>query len=205
MDPYEYIKNEIILGDLKQGTIFNEKEMANKLSTSRTPIREAVLKLKDEGYLIIIPRKGTIVSSISYKDIEYIYEYRLLLEPNIILELNNKVDETFINHWYNHFTNKLKQDYNFNNYSEDDDKLFHHDIVTLLKNPLLISQIDNIMDKCLRIRIQSNVESKERYFSSLEEHLELVNLLKANDLKKASNKMKEHLKNTLKGFSFIRN
>ncbi len=59
------------------------------------------------------------------------------------------------------------------------------------------------MDKCLRIRILSNMESNERYLSSIQEHLEILWSLKEGNKDKCAELMKNHLSKTIHGFAFI--
>ena len=66
---YNYIKNKIISGVYPPNQKIEESEISNELNFSRTPIREAINTLKDEGWITIIPRKGIFVSEISLKDI----------------------------------------------------------------------------------------------------------------------------------------
>ncbi len=206
MTPYENLKEDIILGRLKPGSLFNEKEYALKLNISRTPVREAVLKLADEGYIQIIPRKGTLISSISFEDIKSIYEYRLILEPNIINLLKDKsINDDFVNKWIKIFESK-KNESNINienSINQDEDKLFHLGLAEFTNNSYIVNQVNQVMDKCLRIRILSNIESKNRYLNSLDEHLNILYSLKNKDYRKASEYMKKHLKNTISGFSFL--
>ncbi len=201
MNPYEIIKQDIILGNLKPNTIFNEKEYALKLNTSRTPIREAILKLKEEGYINIIPRKGTLISSISYQDIKELYEYRILIEPNIYSLFKEEPSIEWINKWITHFSSSLD---NTNlNLNADDDELFHVELASFTKNDYLINQEKLLLEKSLRIRLLSNIKSKKRYIEANNEHLQILEALKAKDYKKASQVSKKHLQNTLKGFAFL--
>ena len=203
MTPYQMIKEEIILGKLKPGSIFNEKEYAEKLSISRTPVREAVLKLSDEGYIHILPRKGTIISEISLKEIRSLYEYRLLIEPNIFGFIKNEIPSSWIDDWIEHFKNRLENKNDCKNILEDDDKDFHVSLVSFTDNDYIIDEESKIMDKCLRIRILSNMENNERYVSAIMEHLQILDALKNNDMTMCSKLMKEHLIKTINGFSFI--
>lgn len=199
MNVYQKLKEDIIKGKFKPGSVFNEKEYAIELNVSRTPVREAVLKLSNEGYINILPRKGTIISSISFDDIKAIYEYRMILEPNAILLLKDKkIDENWIQGWIDKFLSC-----NDSENLEDDDKRFHLELAKFTNNEYIYNQIDLIMDKCLRIRILSNIESNNRYQESLKEHIDILELLKQKEYLKASEMMKVHLKNTISGFSFI--
>ena len=201
MTPYDIIKKDIILGNLKPNTIFNEKEYADKLNTSRTPIREAVLKLASEGYINIIPRKGTLISSISYQDIKELYEYRLLIEPNIYSLYKQEPPIEWINKWKEHFSKDI--DSSNLNLDADDDELFHVELASFTNNEYLINQEKLLLEKSLRIRLLSNIKSKKRYIEAKDEHLQILEALKNNDYKKASLVSKKHLQNTLKGFAFL--
>ncbi len=200
MDVYQKLKEDIIKGKYEPGSVFVEKDYASELNVSRTPVREAVLRLANEGYINIIPRKGTLISSISFEDIKSIYEYRMILEPESILLLKDKkIDTSWIDGWIDKFSSKNEN----NSLSEDDDKKFHVELAKLTGNKYIYSQIDSIMDKCSRIRILSNFESSVRYKESMNEHIEILKCLKNKDVSKASEMMKVHLINTIAGFSFI--
>ena len=200
MNPYETIKEEILLGKLKPGSLFNEKEYAERLGTSRTPIREAVLKLAGEGYINILPRKGTIISSISYSDILSLYEYRSILEPNLFCLFKEEPSQDWIDKWKTKFS-KPHPEATLSN--EDEDMAFHVELASFTHNEYLVQQEKMVMEKCLRVRVLSNMHSKKRYEESLAEHISILEALEAKDYKAASTMLKKHLKNTLKGISFV--
>lgn len=69
---YEFIVNEIRFGSLPLGQKINEAVLMERLSTSRTPLREALIQLASDGILENIPRKGFYVRNISRKtSLEY--------------------------------------------------------------------------------------------------------------------------------------
>jgi DNA-binding GntR family transcriptional regulator len=74
---YKTIKDEIINWVLEPGTKISEKEVADKLEVSRTPVREAFLKLAQEELIGIYPQSGTIVSKI---DLGHVEEARFIRE-----------------------------------------------------------------------------------------------------------------------------
>ena len=57
-----------------------EIRLAEELGVSRTPIREAIRKLEQEGFVVMVPRRGTYVADISLKDISQVFEIRGALE-----------------------------------------------------------------------------------------------------------------------------
>lgn len=78
---YDWMKEEIESGRVKMGEPLPEMALAKKIGVSRTPIREAMRVLEQEGYVKIVPNRGAFVSEISVDDIREIYEIRKLLEP----------------------------------------------------------------------------------------------------------------------------
>lgn len=107
---YSLLKEEIIQLNLKPGLNISENEISEKFEVSRTPVREAFLRLSQEGLLSIYPQKGTFVSLI---DLSLVEEARFLREhmeravvklacaefppeQSIALEMNLKLQEMYI-------------------------------------------------------------------------------------------------------------
>jgi DNA-binding GntR family transcriptional regulator len=74
------LREQIIRGELKPGQRIVEREIAQKIGVSRTPVREAVRRLESEGLLAITPNKGAIVTSLDLDDMKEIYLMRSVLE-----------------------------------------------------------------------------------------------------------------------------
>ena len=206
MSPYDYIKKEIILAHLEAGSVFDEQEVAKQLNVSRTPVREAVLRLASEGYLTIIPRKGTLVSNISLRDIKEVYEFRIILECASINEIKH-IDKSKLEYWKDYFNKAILKVQNLNEYStdelenEDSDKLFHEVIISFLDNKLVSKEITLLMDKSARIRYTSNINNINRYIESLKEHIAIIEALIRDDKSSAQKLMKEHLLSSLRGYN----
>jgi DNA-binding GntR family transcriptional regulator len=81
--PYDILLERILLGDYRPGTSLVEQEIAREFGTSRTPVREALLRLKLEGLVKIIPRGGIFVSEASVRLIREVTEVRLVLEEHL--------------------------------------------------------------------------------------------------------------------------
>jgi DNA-binding GntR family transcriptional regulator len=71
---YEYLYVKINSGVLKPKDKINENQLCKDLNVSRTPIREALIQLEDEGYITRVPRRGFIVREISPEKIKDIYD-----------------------------------------------------------------------------------------------------------------------------------
>lgn len=89
---YDRIKNMIVAGELQTGDVTSVNELTEKLDMGRSPIRDAILRLNDEGLVQVVPRKGIFVSGIRSKDIKDLFQLRLAVElfavERIIEEFN---------------------------------------------------------------------------------------------------------------------
>jgi DNA-binding GntR family transcriptional regulator len=77
---YLRLREEIIGVELAPGTVLREDELTQRVGVGRTPIREAVQRLHRDGFVTVIPRRGTLVSEINITDLAAIYEVRARLE-----------------------------------------------------------------------------------------------------------------------------
>lgn len=76
----ESLREAIRKGVLRPGERIMEIKLAEELGVSRTPVREAIRKLELEGYVVMMPRRGTYVADMSIRDINEIFEIRTALE-----------------------------------------------------------------------------------------------------------------------------
>lgn len=74
------IRERVVSGDLVAGKRVAQDVLAAELNVSRTPVREAILRLQEEGFLEVIPYKGTVVREISPNLVEEVYSLRIPLE-----------------------------------------------------------------------------------------------------------------------------
>ncbi|UJL45561.1 GntR family transcriptional regulator [Virgibacillus sp. NKC19-16] len=77
---YERIKADIMSGEYKPGQHLLEKELSEQLEVSRTPIRDALVRLQEEGLLVSKPHRGVFVRELTEKDIQDYYQTRAVLE-----------------------------------------------------------------------------------------------------------------------------
>lgn len=78
---YLQVKDDILTCELAPGEFVTEAQLADRYGVSKTPIREALNLLSREGFILAVPRRGTLVRPIELKDIQQTYLLRELLEP----------------------------------------------------------------------------------------------------------------------------
>jgi DNA-binding GntR family transcriptional regulator len=76
----ERLRGAILSGELNAGTKLVETELAERFGTSRGPVREAIRELAREGLVAELPRRGTVVSTLSARDLTEVYAVREALE-----------------------------------------------------------------------------------------------------------------------------
>lgn len=92
---YNLIKERIFHLELEPGTKISEKEIADELQVSRTPVREAFMKLAEEELLDIIPQSGTIVSKINLEHVEEGRFMREKIEKEIVTLACSSFDDEY--------------------------------------------------------------------------------------------------------------
>lgn len=88
---YEGIRKTIINGSIPVGERIKEKELAERMNISRTPIREALQRLEKEELVQYIPKFGMIVKKISLKDAKEIYQIRKALDGVATISAMNRM------------------------------------------------------------------------------------------------------------------
>lgn len=92
---YEVIRRAIVGMSMPPGSVINEKAVCEQLGISRTPLREAILKLSDEHLVVIVPNSGTYVSRI---DLQTVFDGQLIrdaLEMKVVKLAAVKMNSTF--------------------------------------------------------------------------------------------------------------
>jgi len=78
------LRDQIIRGEISEGTQLRQDAIATQYRVSRIPVREALRQLDAEGLITIVPNRGAVVPALSPDDIEELFSIRALLEPEIL-------------------------------------------------------------------------------------------------------------------------
>ncbi len=81
---YDYVRGQIINLGFKPGEFINDAQIAEKLSISRTPVREAFQRLEKEGLLVNEARKGWRVYMLDLEDIDEIFDLKIAIEGMLV-------------------------------------------------------------------------------------------------------------------------
>jgi DNA-binding GntR family transcriptional regulator len=84
---YRQLKTDIFEFRLLPGARFSENEVAARARVSRTPVREALLRLQREGFLDVLPKSGWMVRPLDFDRFEHLYDARIVLELDAVRKL----------------------------------------------------------------------------------------------------------------------
>ncbi len=190
---FQTLRRAILKGELEPGERLMEVALANKMGVSRTPIREAIRKLELEGLVIMIPRKGAEVASITEKDLTDVLEVRSSLEKLAIeLAAERIADEDIerLKAACKDFEEALGDpDVTV---GAEKDVAFHDVIYEATHNARLIQILNNLREQMYRYRLEY-LKDPASHPQLVREHQELVEALSARNKEAASAVMQNHI------------
>lgn len=177
---YEYIKKKIINWEIPPLTNLSEEQFQKELGFSRTPIREAILRLGKEGFVYVFPRRAMIVSEVTKDLIEEIYEARLLNEPHITVKASQNISKEWLEDMKKRLTNPPEglNESELRTYYMELDWELHISILEKCENRFLISEMKMVHDHNQRIRLKV---SKPGMDNSVDEHIAILDAMKSGD------------------------
>ncbi len=195
---YDVTKHRILRGSYEGGSLISEGEIADSLHISRTPVREAFLRLQSEGLLKLYPKKGAMVVPVSNHEIEMVFETRLVLERFAIEKamrngqgprVADQIDSIIAKQ---HGAVEAGKTAAF----ADLDREIHHQIMAAAGNEILAELYDSLRDRQIRMGKLALYLSPARAEHIMAEHQELAQLFREESLEKLLTKMAEHIQGT---------
>jgi len=178
---FEIIRNYVIRPDVPPGTRLYEEELAKEIGVSRTPVKIALNKLEHQGLIKINYNKGAFKVHLSLKEVIEIIKIRETLEC-LSLEMINDFDPKLIEDLYGSIPhiNSFKGPGDVSKYPEFDQQ-FHEKMIQMGKSQWLYTLIKN-QDSVFHMLRFIALQDIERIKCSIEEHMNIYNALKANDI-----------------------
>ncbi|ABR47499.1 transcriptional regulator, GntR family [Alkaliphilus metalliredigens QYMF] len=186
------LKYNIIMLELKPGSIVSENELATEIGVSRTPVREALIELSKTQIVEIYPQKGSVVSKIRHNLIEEARFLRLVLENAVVELACDYASESDLEILKESI--KLQEFYT-ENYSPDklleEDNKFHKYIFEICNKVQTYSLMDSMTAHFDRVRNMSLHTVKD--IKIVEDHKKIVSAIENKDKEKAKAFMTKHL------------
>jgi len=192
---YQWLREHIGATPRTKGGFITEAEVAAASGTSRTPVREALLRLEAEGFLEIVPKKGAYIPPISDAEVEAVMQARLIVEDWCVRQALDLGDELALELARNIEVQEelLRDPVAF----IDCDRQFHRAIVHAAGNPFLADFYESLRERQIRMGLFAVVSAEDRARTVLAEHNAILQALRDGDVEVAAEAVAMHLTNTL--------
>ena len=181
-DAYARLKAEILSNTMPPGYQAPEPEIAARLGMSRTPVREALIRLQADGLVELVPRRGARVLPVRASDMAEIYEVLTVLEPHAAAELArrapNEAELDPLERATSDMEAALARD-DLDDWAASDDR-FHRVLLELHGNRRLSAIAAALCDQAHRARMIT-LRMRDKPIRSTAEHREILDCLRQGD------------------------
>lgn len=203
-EAYNIVKDQIVTLKILPGQLLMVQQLSKEYGISRTPVREALVRLKEEGLVTAADGRKFQVSYITWKLIKDIYRARQTVEVSSVAnaaahycdELGNGLTEV---------SERMKKSYEQGQYSDyfEADNGFHELLLEYLDNEVISNWMGKISDQQQRIRYATMGISTSMQIS-FNEHMAMIKAIREGDVEAAKKGMEEHLERALRDILKLR-
>lgn len=189
------IKDLITDQILEPGEIYNETLIANELGISKTPVREALLELSSRGFISVIPRKGFKVNSITERDIVALYDFRILLESEIVSKLAENISDKDLKKLERcHADMILVVKNDDRKHYQAIDRVFHSTLAHIYDNLYITQALEKVWHLIDWMGATGLTQVSRQ--STIEEHKRILVAIREHDYEAAKLAIIDHINNT---------
>lgn len=202
-EAYERLNKLIVTGKLEPMTKIKINDLSEELGISRTPLREALLRLENDGLIISKANRWTMVAPINIDEALNIYPIIAALESLALRQGFDKITDEDITE-----LSQINERINQINPNDDllekinTDNLFHKKIIDISQNIEIYPIIENLKNKVQRMELFYYTEI-QGYSKTYDAHKIIIENLKKRDLEKSIEALKKNWKDTLEIFEKI--
>ena len=193
---YEALKDAILKMDIyttPEPVMLDERALSERLGVSRTPIREAIAMLEQDGFVKIVPRRGIMVVRKTKTEIVDMIRAWAALESmaaRLIAAVARKRDIMALRDFFKDFGDDRRPQDHIEEYSRAN-IAFHQALISLSESPTLVKMTNDILLHVRGYR-QLTIGRADRIAASLPEHLAIIEALEARDAEAAERRSRDH-------------
>src|SRR5215468_3954812 len=188
------LRDQIIRGEIVEGTQLRQDAIATQYRVSRIPVREALRQLDAEGLITIVPNRGAVVPALSPDDIEELFSIRALLEPEILkrsIPHLTEGDFSEAERVLRTFVSELRRDDHVSAWGRLNWQ-FHSKLYSRANQPrslAIIRNVNNSGERYTRLQLYLTHGMKR----ANEEHHTILELSRQRDVQAACKLLREHI------------
>lgn len=197
MQAYEYMKEKILNNEFTPGEIYSETKIAAEIGISRTPFRDAVQRLVQEGYIDIIPSKGFMLHEMEVRDIVETFQVRTAIEGYCAMLAAREADSDKAGELFaelERLMGKLVDSAEENNMTRfvECDNQFHLMLVAYAGNSAFDEMFGMYIHRIRNMAI-SSLMHPGRVAETLREHEDIIRSMKSGDIEAVNNAVAAHM------------
>lgn len=197
---YNYLIEAIKKGELIPEHIYSLNQMAKTIGISKTPLRDAVLRLEQERYIDILPSKGFMLHKMTQEDIIETYQIRNAIEYYCLKQLVQHLDTERAEYYVDKLKSKIQMQQTIfettgANANEDfarKDYEFHRSLVQYLDNATMLEMYRNFMYRIFWLNVTSFLQ-EGRMEDTIQEHMRIFDMIQARNLVALEQELDHHL------------
>ena len=189
------LREDILNARLLPGSTILEPELAARFGVSKTPVREALRLLVQDGWVIVLPRRGYLVRPLGLDDLRDVFQLREMIEPGFAAEAAARAGAVDATLTAAITTQQAAQEDMAAGLSSAAD--FHVRVAQLSGNARATRIVSNLVDEVTRLHFL--IPSLEHHISSTDEiaaHEQIAGAIAAGDERRAAEVMRDHLRTT---------
>ncbi|MBA4203580.1 MAG: GntR family transcriptional regulator [Polymorphum sp.] len=190
------LRQRIIRGELAPGTLLSEAEMARSFGSSRQPVREAFIKLAEEGLVEVRPQRGTLVRKISIKRVMDIRFVREAIEANVVHLLASEPEPAIIADLRAQIARQREVAPDAQDVFMALDETFHHTMARAIGKTYAWDVVESVKAQMDRVRYLSFADFPISRL--IAQHEAIVDAIETRNPQGAGEAMRTHLREILK-------
>lgn len=189
---YHRVKQDLFDFQLLPGDRFTETEVAQRVQVSRTPVREALMRLEREGYLTMKPKAGWQVKPFDFRLFQELYDLRTILETASIRQVVSRLPLAGVDDLAKRWILSPLERKKDGQALAEADEAFHHTLVVLAGNRE-VSRLHQEITERIRIVRRLDFTNQDRLSATYEEHEAIVKALKSGQADEACELLTRHI------------
>jgi len=192
---YTQIKNLILCNKIMPGQKMNHQELSDRLGVSRTPVREALTRLVQEGYVSFLPNRGFTCKEIRLQEAEELYDLREALEAFAIERAVANVSDAALDELSRKISiygADVRRRFSRERLIYDQD--LHLEIARLARNETLTRALTQVFERIILKRRTDGLYDPARGVTAHQEHLRLIEAMKRRDAAQATSILRAHIR-----------
>lgn len=186
----------MVSGELKPGELYSAPALGERFGVSATPVREAMLDLAKDGFVVAERNRGFRVAAMSEADLDEISEIRLLLEVPTTVQVARMIGADALER-LSEIADEIVAAATVGNLIDylDFDRRYHVELISQLDNHHLTDLVDRMRRQTRLFGLDDLVDSG-RLVESAEEHHQLIEAMRARDIPGTRSLITSHIKHT---------